>query len=93
LTSGEAAYTLGTDEPNPLARADVAGISVDPDGQHVWFAHCYADLPSDFNNFSISVGMTWEYDVSVCSVGVDIGTARNPSTDSDERVIGGNATL
>jgi hypothetical protein len=56
LKGGEAAYTLGKDQPNPLPWADVAGVSVDPDGEHVWFAHCYADLPSRFNNFSTWVG-------------------------------------
>jgi hypothetical protein len=57
LKAGEAAYALGAPSSTALAWADCAGISVDPaDGQGVWFAHCYADTHSSWNNFAIYVG-------------------------------------
>jgi hypothetical protein len=42
--------------------ADVAGISVDPDGDGIWIAHCYADGRTNpdgthvNNNYSTWVG-------------------------------------
>lgn len=64
LKAGEAPYFTGSpgSETETIPWADVSGVSVDPDGDGVWIALCYADGRTDAsgkvvsNNYSTWVG-------------------------------------